>query len=257
MSDPPAGSLRDTPDLARRYSRTSHWQRERGLLLIDFADPQAGERAVDLGCGTGELSGELARRVGPTGRVIALDPNPARLQQAEATIGPEHGNLVFAQAKAEDLAVVPDGSIDLVYSNYAIHWVLDQAAMLGEARRILRPGGRLVAEFLSEPIPLFLRLILMMPGGEAVEGENCFLDEAAWRSMIAAQGFEILSFERPQFTLRYDDLPALFDWLEATSHGAFDARSVPPAARRDLERQYPGDVACQCKAFRMALAARR
>ena len=254
MSDPPAGSLRDTPDLARRYSQTSHWQRQRGRLLIDTAKPQEGEQVVDLGCGTGELSGELARRVAPTGRVVALDPNPARLQQAEAMIGPGQDNLVFAQAKAEDLAAVPGGSIDLVYSNYAIHWVLDQAAMLDEVRRILRPGGRFVAEFLSEPIPLFLTLIRMMPDGEAVEGENCFLDEAAWRTMIAARGFDILSFERPEFALRYDDLPALFDWLEATSHGAFDARRLMPAARRDLERQYPGDIACLCKAFRMALA---
>jgi len=257
MSDPPAGSLRDTPDLARRYSQTSHWQRVRGLLLIDIANPQEGEQVVDLGCGTGELSGELARRVGPVGRVVALDPNPARLQQAKAAIGSTRDNLVFAQAKAEDLAVVPDGSINLVYSNYAIHWVLDQAAMLGEARRVLRPDGRFVAEFLSEPIPLFLTLIRMMPDGEAMEGENCFLDEAAWRTMIPARGFDILSFERPQFALCYDDLPALFDWLEATSHGAFDAERLPPAARRDLEREYPGDVTCVCKAFRLALAAGR
>jgi ubiquinone/menaquinone biosynthesis C-methylase UbiE len=257
MSNLPAGSLRDTPHLAHRYSQTSHWQRERGRLLIDVAAPQAGERVVDLGCGTGELSGELARRVGPTGRVVGLDPNPARLQQAETTVGPEHDNLTFTQANAEDLAFVPDGSVDLVYSNYAIHWVLEQEAMMAEVRRVLRPGGRFVAEFLSEPIPFFLTLIRMMPDGEAVEGENCFLEEAAWRTMIAARGFEILRFERPQFTLRYEDLPTLFDWLAATSHGAFDAERLPAAARRDLERRYPGEIACQCNAFRLALAARR
>jgi ubiquinone/menaquinone biosynthesis C-methylase UbiE len=199
MSDPPAGSLRDTPDLARRYSRTSHWQRERGLLLVDLAAPREGEQVVDLGCGTGELSDELARRVGSSGRVIAVDPDPARLQRARATVGPGRDNLSFAQATAEDLACVQDGSVDLVYSNYAIHWVLDQPAMLDEVRRVLRP----------------------------------------------------------QLILPYAGLPSVFDWLEATSHGAFDAERLPSDVRRDLESRYPGEIACLCKAFRMALASGR
>jgi SAM-dependent methyltransferase len=250
---PPAGSLRDTPALAHRYSQTSRWQWERGLLLIDLAAPKDPEWIVDLGCGTGELSVELARRVAPSGRVIAVDPSPARLERAGASVPAGLDNLTFVQAKAEHLALVEDGSIDLVYSNYAVHWVLDQPAMLDEVRRILRPGGRFVAEFLREQIQLFVDLVLLMPEGGTHLEENCILDEGEWRHMIAARGCEIQRFDLAGIPLCYDSLSSLFDWLEATSHGAFDANKLPPAARRDLERRYPGEINCLCKAFRMVL----
>jgi SAM-dependent methyltransferase len=253
MPQPPAGSLRDTPDLARRYSETSQWQRQRGRLLIDLAQPRAGERVLDLGCGTGELSCELARRVGPLGRVDAIDPAPARLEQARAARPAGLDQLVFAQGAAGDLARFDDESFDLVYSNYAVHWVLDQPAMLSEIRRILRPGGRFVSEFLSEPIPLFAELIELMPNGGDIAGENCFLGEAAWREMVAERRLDIERFERPEIPLRYADLSGLFDWLEATSHGAFEAARIAPAARRQLESRFPGEIVCLCKAFRLSL----
>lgn len=253
MSHPPAGSLRDTPDLARRYSQTSHWQRERGLLLIDLAAPREAERVVDLGCGTAELSAELARRAGPSGRVIGIDPDDARLAQAKANRPAGLDNLDFERAPAETLRPIGDGSINLVYSNYAIHWVLDQPAMLDEVQRILRPGGRFVAEFLSDPIALFVELILLMPSGQDMVGENCFRSEAEWRALIAARDFEILRLDRPEVSLHYEGLASLFDWLEATSHGFFDAAKLTPDARRDLESRLPGPITCRFEPLRMAL----
>ena len=253
MTHLPAGSSRDTAALAQRYAQTSHWQRERGQLLIDIAAPQPGELVADLGCGTGELSTDLARRVGPSGRVVGIDPAAARLEHAKAAVPSGLDNLDFVQASAEDLAPLDAGSFDLVFSNYAAHWVLDQPAMLDEVRRILRPGGRFVAEFLSEPIPLLMELVRMMPNSDALVAENCFLDPREWRSMIASRGFEIERFDQPSFELVYDGLASLFDWLEPTSHGAFDRHRVAPAARRELERRYPGEIACLCKAFQMAI----
>ncbi len=253
MRDLPAGSLRDTAELARRYAENSHWQRTRGLALIEIAAPMAGEWVLDLGCGTGELAAELARRVGPSGRVVAVDPNPARLQQAKANRPPGLDHLEFRQASGTDLEGVADGSLDLVYSNYAIHWILDQPAMLGEVRRVLRPGGRFVAEFLRAYVGLLVELVRLMPDGESHLGENRFLGEAAWRDTIAACGFEAVVFESPDFPLEYEDLPSLCDWLEATSHGAFDAAKIPAEKRAALDVRFPGAIALTCQAYRMVL----
>lgn len=253
MSDPPAGSLRDTAALARQYSATSHWQRARGLALLDLAAPADGETALDLGCGTGELSVELARRAGPSGRVVAIDPNPARLRQAEAGRPPELDHLVFRQASATALDGVADGSIDLVFSNYAVHWILDQPAMLDEVRRVLRPGGRFVAEFLRAYTELFVELVRLMPDGDSHLGENRFLSEAEWRDMIAARRFETVALECPDFALEYDDLPALLDWLEATSHGAFDAAKIPSQTRAAYDERFPGRISLVCQAYRLVL----
>ena len=253
MTQLPAGSLRDTAELAKRYSETSQWQRERGLMLLETAAPSVSQEVLDLGCGTGDLSVELARRVGPSGHVIAIDPNAARLGHARESLPPGLGNLIFEQASGEDLRQVADGSIDLVYSNYALHWMLDLPAVFAEVHRVLRPGGRFVTEFLGQSVALFVDLILMMPDGNDVMKENVFLDEQEWREVIAARGFEILDLAWPRFMLAYQDLESLFAWLEATSHGAFDAGKIGPEDRAALERKFPGAISCPCQGLRMVL----
>jgi malonyl-CoA O-methyltransferase len=249
----PAGSIRDTAALAARYSETSEWQRERGLLLIGLADPSGPQRVLDLGCGTGELSLALARRVAPSGQVIAADPDPARLERAREGIPPELTNLRFIQASGGDLAPVADGSIDLIYSNYAMHWMVNLPPVFREIRRVLRPGGRLVGEFLGAPVKLFVDLLLMMPGGDGVMAENVFLDEPKWREVVEAGGLDIDDLAWPRFTLDYKDLPSLFAWLEATSHGFFDNGKIGPEDRAALERNYPGAIALECIGLRLIL----
>jgi len=253
MTKRPAGSYRDTAELAQRYSEASHWQHERRLLLLDIADPSISQQVLDIGCGTGELTAELARRVGPTGQVIAVDPAAARLKQAGKSLPSGLHNLVFERASGEDMRHVGDRSVDLVYSNYAIHWILNLPALFDEVQRVLRPGGRFVTEFLGEPIQLIVDLILMMPAGKDMMGGNIVLDEKEWREVILARAFEILRLEWPEFALDYTILQSLFDWLEATSRGAFDANKILPGDRAALERQFPVSITCPGKGLRMTL----
>jgi ubiquinone/menaquinone biosynthesis C-methylase UbiE len=103
MTKLPAGSSRDTAELAKRYSETSQWQREQGLSLLEIAKPSASQTVLDLGCGTGELSAELARRVGRSGRGIAIDPDAARLEHARERLPTGLVNLTLEQASGEDL----------------------------------------------------------------------------------------------------------------------------------------------------------
>ena len=252
MTQPPAGSIRDTAALAACYSETSHWQHERGLLLIETAAPSGAGTILDLGCGTGELTAALARRVGPRGRVIGVDPDPARLEFARRNAPPGLDNLGFVQASGEELGPIADGTIDLVYSNYALHWVLDPPAVFDELRRVLRPGGRVVTEFLGMFVALFTELLLLMPGGRAMLRENIILDEPAWRAVVTPR-FDVVELSWPRFGLAYKDLPSLFAWLEATSHGAFDRTRIAPKDHAALARRFPGDIACECTGLRMIL----
>jgi SAM-dependent methyltransferase len=253
MIDEPAGSRRDTAALAQRYSETSTWQHERGMLLIAAAGLAAGQQVLDLGCGPGTLTIALARRVAPTGRVLGVDPDPARLVLARKSIPADVTNLVFDQATAGDLHPVDDASVDLVFSNYVLHWVLDPAPAFGEVYRVLRPGSRFVTEFLGAPVQLFVDLIRMMPGGDAMVAENIFLDEAQWRGIIETSGLDIVDFDWPVFPIDYEDLDSLFSWLEGTSHGAFDRAKLTEEARATLAQQYPGAVSLPCTGLRMTL----
>jgi SAM-dependent methyltransferase len=106
------------------------------------ADLHEGETVLDLGSGAGADVLISARRVGPTGRAIGLDMTDPMLDLARrnaADAGVE--NVEFVKGYLEDLPL-PDQSVDVVISNCVINLSGDKAAVLREAARVLRPGGR-------------------------------------------------------------------------------------------------------------------
>jgi ubiquinone/menaquinone biosynthesis C-methylase UbiE len=117
----------------------------RGLRdrIVELAEPQTGHVVVDVGSGTGLLSLAFAER---TARVWAIDSSPAmneylRVKAASADLD----NVQTVLASAVSLPLV-DELADLVVSNYCLHELrsADKYRALAEARRVLRPGGRLV-----------------------------------------------------------------------------------------------------------------
>ena len=119
--------------------------------FLDLAAPQAGERVLDLGSGSGTDSFAAAALVGTTGEVTGIDMTPAQLAKAErlrVASGLDH--IRFIEGHIEDLPM-PDGSCDLVISNGVINLAADKAAVFSEVARVLAPGGRLaLADIVSE-----------------------------------------------------------------------------------------------------------
>jgi trans-aconitate methyltransferase len=104
--------------------------------VVEWLAPQAGERILDLGCGDGQLT----QRLSATGaQVQGVDASPQMVMAARAR------GVAADEASAESL---PYGNeaFDAVFSNAALHWVRDHDAMLAEVSRVLKPGGRFVAE---------------------------------------------------------------------------------------------------------------
>ncbi|MBC6457797.1 class I SAM-dependent methyltransferase [Actinomadura sp. HBU206391] len=109
-----------------------------GAPLIDLLDPQQGERVIDLGCGTGTFSAEIAAR-GAT--VLGIDGSREMIAQAASI----HPSLSFAVGDAHDFTVAEP--YDAVASNAALHWMTrDPDAVIAQAHAALRPGGRFIAE---------------------------------------------------------------------------------------------------------------
>ncbi len=120
--------------LKERNDRESH---ER---LLHAAAPRPGETCLDMGAGPGFVSAMVAARGAFT---LASDLTPRFLAKAaERARTVPHGRLVCVAADAEALPL-PDASIDLVISHKALHHFGDAPHVLGEARRVLRPGGRI------------------------------------------------------------------------------------------------------------------
>lgn len=111
-----------------------HW----GPVLCEAADIRAGQRALDVACGTGALTVAVAQRVGPVGQACGLDVNPQMLAVARR----KHPGIDWRDGRAEALPFA-DASFDAVVSQFGMMFFDDRAASLREMHRVLRPGGRM------------------------------------------------------------------------------------------------------------------
>ncbi|MFT3923923.1 MAG: methyltransferase domain-containing protein [Myxococcales bacterium] len=114
--------------------------------LFDRVGIAAGSRCLDVGCGTGDVSFELASRVGPRGQVIGADLDPAKLELArrDAELEGLSENLAF---QCVDVAEWSDErGFDAVYARFVLTQLRDPAAMLATFVRLTRPGGVVIVE---------------------------------------------------------------------------------------------------------------
>jgi len=106
--------------------------------VADAAGIAAGQRVLDVACGTGALTRTVAARVGTGGQVLGLDANPEMLAVARR-LDP---TIEWLDGRAEALPL-PDASVDAVVSQFGLMFFDDRVQALREMRRVLRPGGRI------------------------------------------------------------------------------------------------------------------
>jgi len=110
--------------------------------LVEYARPKPGMQVLDLACGTGEPGISLASRVGPEGRVTALDLSADLLEIADGRAR-QRGltNFSTCQSDAHNLPF-PENSFDLVACRFGVMFFTDVRNALAEIHRVLKPGGR-------------------------------------------------------------------------------------------------------------------
>lgn len=103
---------------------------------------QPGETVLDLGSGAGLDAILAARRVGPTGKVIGVDLNPAMCEKARANLAEDGAEMECHPGRMEAIPL-EDESVDVVLSNGVINLSFQKRKVMEETFRVLRPGGRL------------------------------------------------------------------------------------------------------------------
>jgi len=125
----------------------------RACHVADLVSPRSGERVLDVGCGTGTLAWEIAKRLESRGEVVGIDASPSMIRVARRKRSALHCR--HQVALAENLPF-PDRHFDAVCSGLFFHHVDAELKRqsLNEIVRVLRPGGRVVIEDIGPPYTL-------------------------------------------------------------------------------------------------------
>ncbi len=130
---------------AGTYDRVSGPMARWGASVLERLPLGGDETVLDAGCGSGRVTERLAERL-PAGRVIALDGSPAMLAAARTRLTRFGSRVEFVEADLARPLPLGDRSVDAVLSTATFHWVEDHAALFRHLARVIRPGGRLVAQ---------------------------------------------------------------------------------------------------------------
>ena len=171
------------------------WKHGRGV--VELLAPQPGELILDLGCGTGHLTNQIAVA---GAEVVGVDKSQSMIEEARRL----YPNLRFEIADATDLHA--DQPFDAVFSNAAIHWMKDQPAVARCILGVLKPGGRFVAEFGGKGNIHAIRTALthaVEAAGETINAEpfaRYYPSIGEYATLLEAEGFRVTfatHFDRP------------------------------------------------------------
>lgn len=208
---------------AEDYGRHAQFVHQLAGGVLEWLDPKPDESILDLGCGDGQLT---QRIVAAGARVAAIDASPEMIAAARSR------GIDAQEGSAESLPFA-DRSFDAVFSNAVLHWVRGQDAMMDEVHRVLKPGGRFVAEMGGHGNVAALRIafiaVLARHGIGKPEAEvNLFPTPAAYSRRLVGHSFHV---ERIELIPRPTPLPesGMVGWLRTFRRGALS--DVPEAIR--------------------------
>jgi SAM-dependent methyltransferase len=188
---------------ADQYERMDRAVADLTKSLLDLARPQAGERVLDIGCGSGTTVLELAARVGPGGHVLGADisnQSVTRARQRIADAGLRHAEVVVGDVSAHPFE---QNSFELAFSRFGVMFFSDPRAAFANVRRAIKPGGRVALAvfraasenlFPSGPLEAVRHLLPPIPTlGPEEPGPFSWADPTRVHRILESAGFREVS----------------------------------------------------------------
>jgi SAM-dependent methyltransferase len=198
------------------YGQNGAFVHELAGGVLEWLAAKPDEHILDLGCGDGQLT----QRIASTGAsVLGVDASEEMVAAARQR------GIVADVGDAEDLPYA-EKKFDAVFSNAALHWVRGQNAMMAEVRRVLKPGGRFVAEMGGHgniaAIRIALMAVLARHGhADREDGVNYYPTAEGYARRLESQGFRV---QRIALIPRPTPLPesGMEGWLRTFRRGVIE-----------------------------------
>jgi trans-aconitate 2-methyltransferase len=228
---------RDTWNPAQ-YERFSDERSAPFFDLLALVEPCPGGRVVDLGCGTGELTKVLHER-SAAGSTLGIDTSEAMLERSRSRAG---DGLSFELGDIADW--IPRESLDIVYSNAALHWVDDHPALLARLTAALQPGGQLAVQVPANHDHashlVAERVAAEEPFNEALGGyirRSPVLSPEHYAVLLHRLGYESQHVRMQVYLHVLPEPEAVVDWVKGTLLTDYERR-LPDAVYEDFLARY-------------------
>lgn len=201
------------------YEANARFVSELGAGVLEWLAPRAGERILDIGCGDGVLTVKL---IEAGAEVVGVDDSPEMLEAARAR--------GIDARRMDARALTFEKEFDAVFSNAALHWILPPEKVVEGIARVLKPGGRFVAEFGGHgniaAIATAMRAVGRARGADLNLASPWFFPTAAeYSALLEAAGFTV---ERTEHFARPTQLPSdMAAWLMVFRRPFFDQFAEP------------------------------
>ncbi len=201
---------------AEIYDSAKSPQTDAGMELIEMASVKASDSILDIGCGTGWLTCELAR-LAHNGRVMGIDPSPEMVNKAKETTT-SFGNISLMQTPAQKMDFKDE--FDIVYSNSALQWVKEQEDVIVRSFKALRKNGRIAVQLpakdfcwaMMENIHSAISALGLESKYKKMESPWRFPLKEEMEGFLKNAGFtKINSFYR-DYTLLFENINDVLDW---------------------------------------------
>jgi trans-aconitate methyltransferase len=206
------------------YSSNSSAQKNWGLELLAKVCLKGTEKVLDVGCGDGKLSAEIAGNL-PEGSVLGIDLSEEMITFARNNYPPEKfPNLAFMLMDANGLTF--DSEFDVVFSNAALHWIKDPKAALKGFWKSLKPDGVLLAQFggrgnAAEVLKTVDSMIVdkkWSPYFRNFEFPYGFYGHEEYGKWLKDTGFSVMRLEMLSKDMVLEGEKGLFSWIASTWH---------------------------------------
>jgi trans-aconitate 2-methyltransferase len=206
---------------ASDYARQSSLQKTMADKQLASLDLQGSERILDVGCGDGKITAQVAGRV-PGGSVLGVDPSAEMIAFASTRFDPSSWpNLRFEMADAASLSY--RHAFDLVVSFNALHWVREQGAALRSIRDALRPGGRAILRLVPAGVRKSLEDVIdEVRRSSAWAGDfsgfdrpDAHLTAENYRALAVRCGFEVDGIRVEDESWDFETRPSFAAWCRA------------------------------------------
>ncbi|KRM97112.1 methyltransferase domain protein [Liquorilactobacillus aquaticus DSM 21051] len=180
-----------------------------GEKLLDYL-PSEANKVLDIGCGTGELTAQIAAR---GYEVKGIDQSENMVQKAQLNFP----NLDFVQGDILKMSLAKE-SFDTVFSNAVFHWINDQPKLVERIHTMLKPGGLLICEFgakgnidaISTAFSIELNLL-----GKTYQSPFYFPSVSEYTALLKQNNFEIITaYEYARPTTLKDGYSGLRNWVK-------------------------------------------